>query len=141
MPFYDVTCAAGHDARDVWASERPRVCATCGSPTQTLWGKSHGIQAVTWPGGKTFENLGHEPQTFYSPHELQRYCREHRLESFVRHVPVPGTDKSPHTTRWTAMSRETLEGAAAMLERASKASDPAPPSYVQAMTVTISEGA
>jgi len=78
---------------------------------------------VTWPGGKTFENLGPEPMTFYSPAEKSRYMRQHGIEEFVRHTPVPGSDRSPHTTRWTAVP--DMDGARAMLERMaqSKASD------------------
>lgn len=70
---------------------------------------------VTWPGGKTFENLGDQPMTFYSPAEKTRYMRQHGIEEFVRHQPVPGSDRSPHTSRWTAVP--DLEGARAMLER------------------------
>jgi len=72
---------------------------------------------VTWAGGKTFENMAHEPQTFYSPREKAQYMRTHGIEEFVRHQPVPGTDKSPHTTRWSGITRETLDGARQMLER------------------------
>ena len=70
---------------------------------------------VTWPGGKTFENLGNEPMTFYSPAEKSRYMRQHGIEEFVRHQPLPGSDKSPHTTRWTSVP--DMAAAAAMLER------------------------
>lgn len=95
---------------------------------------------VTWPGGKTFENLGHEPKTFYSPAELNRYLKANRLESFVRHTPVPGTDKSPHTTSWAAVSQETLDGAKAMLERVGKGTkDEAPQTWIESMTVTVTD--
>ena len=97
---------------------------------------------VTWPGGKTFENLGHEPQTFYSPSELNRYLRTHNLEPMVRHQPVPGTDRSPHTTSWAAVSQETLDGATAMLERVGGAGkDAAPPTWIESMRVTVTEEA
>lgn len=91
---------------------------------------------VTWPGGRTFENLADTPQTFYSPAELTRYLKAHNLESFVRHQPVPGTDKSPHTTSWAAVSQETLDGAKAMLERVGKGTDPAPKTWVESLTLT-----
>lgn len=94
---------------------------------------------VTWPGGKTFENLGHEKKTFYSPRELQAYCKAHRIEPFVRHRPLPGTDKSPHTTSWAAVSQATLDGAKALLERVGTGRDPAPQTYIQSMTVTVTE--
>ena len=30
------------------------------------------VNGDDWPGGKTFENLGHEPVTLYSRSELRR---------------------------------------------------------------------
>jgi hypothetical protein len=79
---------------------------------------------VTWPGGKTFENLGHEPVTFYSPTEKARYLRQHGIEEYVRHQPVPGSDRSPHTTRWNAVP--DLDGARQMLERIGQGAGHAP---------------
>ena len=54
------------------------------------------------PGGLTVENLGHTPITFYSHSEKQRYMREHGWREKVEHVPLQGSDKSPHTTRWVS---------------------------------------
>lgn len=70
---------------------------------------------VTWPGGRTFENLGPEPMTFYSPAEQKRYMKQHGIEEFVRHQPVPGSDTSPHTTRWVSVP--DMAAATKMLER------------------------
>jgi hypothetical protein len=95
---------------------------------------------VTWPGGKTFENLGNDPVTFYSPLEQKQYMKSHGIEEFVRHMPVPGSDKSPHTTSWAAVSRETLDGAKKMLERVGKSSSKAETgSYVKEFSVTITD--
>jgi hypothetical protein len=58
------------------------------------------------PGGETLENVGPEPVTFYSRSEKRRYLKEHGLVEMVRHVPVPGTDTSPHTTSWTGVNLE-----------------------------------
>jgi hypothetical protein len=97
---------------------------------------------VTWPGGKVFENLSDQPQTFYSPRELNQYLKAHNLEPFVRHTPVPGSDKSPHTVSWAAVSQETLDGAKAMLERVGTAAkEPVPQTYIQSMTVTMTDEA
>lgn len=86
---------------------------------------------VTWPGGKTFENLGDQPVTLYSPAELKQHLKATNQEEFVRHMPVPGTDKSPHTTRWTAVP--DMEAAKAMLERIGqgKGHDPEPQTWVK----------
>jgi hypothetical protein len=94
---------------------------------------------VTWPGGKTFENLGDRPVTFYSPAEQSRYLKAHGIESIVRHQPVRGSDKSPYTTSWASgLPQEYLDGVAAMLARAGKTHHESP-SYVKHMSVTISD--
>lgn len=71
-------------------------------------------QADDIPGGLTLENVAHEPQTFYSHSEKRRYLKEHGLVEFVRHVPVPGSDRSPHTVAWTSVD---LEAGKALAER------------------------
>ena len=71
-------------------------------------------QANDIPGGLTLENLGHEEVTVYSRSELKRELKARGLVEFVRHVPVPGSDKSPHTTAWTSVD---LEAGKALAER------------------------
>lgn len=90
----------------------------CPHENGTSGARSDGI-----PGGETLENVGPEPVTFYSHSEKRRYLREHGLEEFVRHVPVPGSDKSPHTVSWTAVD---LEAGRVLAERQAhtKASTP-----------------
>lgn len=65
-----------------------------------------GAQSDGIPGGETLENVGPEPVTFYSRSEKRRYLKEHGLVEMVRHVPVPGSDVSPHTTSWTGVDLE-----------------------------------
>jgi hypothetical protein len=65
-----------------------------------------GVQPNDIPGGETLENVGLEPVTFYSRSEKRRYLKEHGLVEMVRHVPVPGTDVSPHTSSWTGVNLE-----------------------------------
>lgn len=144
MRRYDVVCLGPvpHETRNVWALARPTSCPTCDAATETLWTKERlDVSAVTWPGGKVFENLGHEPIRFDSPADLNRYLKAHRIEPFVRHTTLPGTDKSPHTTSWSSMSAVSLDGARALLERVgqtSKGADAPAPSYVQSMRVDVS---
>jgi len=52
------------------------------------------------PGGMLITNLGHEPVMVYSKSQILAEASARGLKPFVRHTPVPGTDKSPHTTRW-----------------------------------------
>lgn len=72
-----------------------------GHEPASIGARSDGI-----PGGLTLENVGPQPVTFYSHSEKRRYLREHGLEECVRHVPVPGSDRSPHTVSWTAVDLE-----------------------------------
>jgi hypothetical protein len=140
MPFYDRICAEGHETIDVYAKVGESIaCGTCGAETSPLYRTANAVQAVTWPGGRTFENLADKPMTFYSPAEKYRFMKQHGIQEFVRHATAAGTDKSPHTTRWAAMSPETLTGAAEMLARVGKAPDAPHPGWVQSMTVTITD--
>jgi hypothetical protein len=69
------------------------------------------------PGGLTCENYGPHPVTFYSHSERRAYMRAHGLREVVRHVPVPGTGASPHTTSWSTMDAYTLDAARALADR------------------------
>lgn len=134
MPFYDVTCGA-HDSLDVFAPIGAAIpCPTCGAPTARLWSTSAGIEDVTWPGGKVFENLGHESVRCDSPADLKRELKARNLEPRVRHV-----DGDRHVGSWSAMSQATLDGAKAMLERVGKASDAKPGTWIESMTVTVTD--
>jgi len=52
-------------------------------------------------GGEVIENLTDKPITVYSKSERKRLLKETGHDEFVRHIGTPGSDKSPHTTRWT----------------------------------------
>lgn len=106
MPFYDLTCKNGHNQIDVLLKlgERP-PCPTCGEPTETLWIPSNrGAHGDEIPGGiEVRHGLVHEdgsPMKFYSWTDYHREAKRRGLYNHVEHVPIPGTDKSPHTTRW-----------------------------------------
>jgi hypothetical protein len=75
-------------------------------------GETTGVEAVTWPGGITFENLGHDPVTLYSPAELKREMKARGLEPMVRH-----RDGDPHTRSWATMDPYTLEQGRILAER------------------------
>lgn len=130
MPRYTQWCPTCHWQGDIWAApyEMP-PCPDCGQGTQRLWvGRSAGVADDSWPGGKTFENLGHEPVTLYSRSELKRELKARGLVEYVRHVPLPGSDKSPHTTSWATTDPYTLEAARVLVERVTGLSpSPDPP--------------
>lgn len=52
------------------------------------------------PGGMVIENMGPTPLTFYSKSDYRREMKARGLINKVEHVGVPGTDKSPMTSRW-----------------------------------------
>jgi hypothetical protein len=83
----------------------------------------NGVEQDGWPGGRTFENLGPGEVTLYSRSELRRELNARGLIEMVRHVPVPGSDTSPHTTSWTGVD---LEAGRILAERqaTTKASKP-----------------
>lgn len=59
------------------------------------------VESDSIPGGLTIHNMGHEPVTVYSWSERKKIMKQRGLREQVRHVGLPGTDKSQHTTRWT----------------------------------------
>jgi len=73
---------------------------------------SNGIEDATWPGGITFENLGHDPVTLYSPAELKREMKARNLEPMIRHTPG-----DQHTRSWATMDAQTLENGRILAER------------------------
>lgn len=68
----------------------------------------------TFIGGRIYENLGHEPVYVESRSQLKRELAARGLEEFVRHTPVPGSSRSPHTSSWTGVN---LEAGKALAER------------------------
>lgn len=52
------------------------------------------------PGGMVIENLGPRPQTFYTKSSYRDAMRAANVHNVVRHRPLPGSDKSPHTQRF-----------------------------------------
>lgn len=97
------------------------TCADCGVTYgigASPWCKdqhrsgSTGVEAVTWPGGKWFENLGDAPVRCDSPADLKRELHARGLEPFVRHV-----DGDQHVASWGTMDPYTLENGRILAER------------------------
>jgi hypothetical protein len=40
------------------------------------------------------------PKRYYSKSEIAKAAKAKGYVNHVEHVPMPGSDKSPHTTRW-----------------------------------------
>ncbi len=62
----------------------------------------------------TVENGFATPQRFTSKADHRRALAGKGLEIMVRHVPIPGTDYSPHTTDWGRGSVDLAAATAAV---------------------------
>lgn len=116
MPTFDFRCECGHGFESlIRAGDIPR-CPACHSLLVTKeWTKT-----ATVVGDEcdfVQENGLPHPVRIRSMSEYRRLMKENGNEQCVRHVGVPGTDKSPHTTNWGAVTQQTLDGAREMLER------------------------
>ncbi len=123
MPRFDSRCTVCGHEEEIWAKpfERP-PCMECGSPTERVWKSSASVAGDEIPGGVTIEAFGPKAETFYSKSDIARRAKELGLRPMVRHVPVPGTDKSEHTTSWATVSQYTLDAAAALVSRVTSVS-------------------
>lgn len=105
MPMYDRRCAGcGATRRDCYepvAAADGTPCA-CGGLLERVWLPQAGPTVIddTWPGGRYFEHVSHTGETFYSRSELKRFLAATGQLEYVRHQGTPGSDKSPHTSRW-----------------------------------------
>lgn len=99
MPFYDLGCPGCHaEYVDVWMrTDETRDCG-CGVTLERLW------RTRTVIGDEcdiTQENGFAHPTHFTSKSVLKKALDGKGLEMHVRHMPIPGTDKSPHTSDWS----------------------------------------
>lgn len=102
------TTKIASDGRGVaTAAAKHEICDLCGREvTVGEWPwcpHGFGRMAVVpddIPGGETVQNFGPEPVTYYSRSERRRIMRERGLSEVVKHVGLPGSDKSAHTSRW-----------------------------------------
>jgi len=101
MPLYDFRCDNGHDKRDVLRSmaQRNDPCPDCGAAI-TRMHRGMNMIGDDIPGGLVVENLGDRPIRVYSKSALKWEAQKRGLSQHVRHVGVPGSDRSPHTSRW-----------------------------------------
>lgn len=108
MPIYDLTCPEGHEQIDVLLKlgERP-PCPQCGQPTETLWRSASSVIADDIPGGIEIRhglcNEDGTPRRYYSKSEMAKEAARRGLVNYVTHTTDPrsGSDKNPHTKRWT----------------------------------------
>jgi hypothetical protein len=101
MPMYDFKCDNGHQHRDQLRSiaNRHDPCPDCGCPI-TMNPNRTSMIGDDIPGGMWVENLGPKPVQVFSKSQLRHEAQMRGLTQSVRHVGVPGSDKSKHTVRW-----------------------------------------
>ena len=75
-------------------------CPYCGSQTERYYIAGYDIVRDEIPGGQWIENLGPTPVKVYSKSELRHEMAIRGLEQHVKHVGLPGSDKSPNTQKW-----------------------------------------
>ena len=107
MPVFDLACSAnGCDYyTDFWLAprhdaENPR-CPRCGSPTYRAWrGRMATIIRDEFVTPMIDDTMAAERQIFHTKSEHRAAMKARGLTIRDRHIGLPGSDKSPHTTRW-----------------------------------------
>ena len=61
--------------------------------------RSFAVRPDSIPGGQLIENLDRHPTRYYSRTEIKDAMRAKGVEYRIKHVGLPGSDKSPHTVR------------------------------------------
>jgi hypothetical protein len=82
------------------------------------------------------------PIRFRSREALRKHLDAHNLTPMVRHKPLAGSDKSPHTTDWSkGIDPQTLENARVLLSRRSSHVDtPIAPLPIDVTVRTLDTG-
>lgn len=102
-PVADV---AGHNPDVSHFPTAPIVlCPNCQTETERIFSaRAPNIIPDDIPGGVLIRhgicNDDGTPRKYYSKSEMTRAAKEKGLINLVEHKTLPGTDKSPHTTRW-----------------------------------------
>jgi hypothetical protein len=109
MPMYDRICNNNHQMIDCWepVTDPFTKCNICGVDTKRVWlNKPATVVQDSIEGGIEIRhglcNSDGTPKRYYSHSEIAAEAKRRGLVNLVEHVPERGSDKSKHTTRWTA---------------------------------------
>lgn len=105
MPVYERQCSVCPWSTDFalerW-QDRDGICPACGARTDRVFrGRSPAVIPDTFARPVVDDMMTKQTQVFHSRSERNAAMKRHGVTEHVRHAPVPGTDKSKHTTRWT----------------------------------------
>jgi hypothetical protein len=82
----------------------PPQCATCAVELVTLGALAPKsptvVDDVLWGGPQYVHNITDDPVWVETKSQYRALLAAHNMKQRVRHVPVPGTDKSPITQSW-----------------------------------------
>lgn len=103
MPLFDTTCRGCGAEAEKFAHRVDALepCIGCGAPVERVLRPSRvNVQADDVPGGFWVENMSATPMHFSSKSEHRAAMQRLGLRSHVKHQGTPGSDRSPHTSRW-----------------------------------------
>lgn len=105
----------------------------------------HGRAALAVQGDEidvVIENNGTPaPIRFRSREALRKHMDAHNLTPMVRHKPLPGSDRSPHTSDWSrGIDRQTLENVKVLLSRGSFSEELPPQLPIEVTVRTLDTG-
>ena len=115
----DLKCTAcDWTKRDHWMRKGDALPAcACGAATERAWLMGSFPTIIGDEMNYVDHNMASQPIKFTSKAERRRMMKQLGIQEKVRHVGVPGSDKSPHTTKWGGMDPQTMANAQALLER------------------------
>lgn len=130
MPTYDRLCIDSKCSTEIIDCFEPITppdvtCPKCGKPTERAWiGKPAAVVQDSIEGGIWIRhglcNEDGSPRKYYSKSEIAAEAKRRGLINVVRHVGEQGSDKSKHTTAWTAIPIDEAERLRAWYEHESK---------------------
>jgi hypothetical protein len=102
MPRYDFVCPSGHIQRDMWTRYGAfPTCPECGAMVETLWDRGFpNVIADSVPGGFVVENMGREPETFYSKSDHRREAKARGLRIRDEYCEAGGVTNKKLTKWW-----------------------------------------
>lgn len=136
MPLFDAVCLKCGEESEVYVSSASSPLPPCPKfhkssdeegaiPTECtgeleVIRRPHRVAVIGDEIDYIADNLGPHPVRIRSREQRKRLMKEQGLVEVVRHVGVPGSDKSPETTNWGGSSSYTLDAATALVSRGSQ---------------------